>query len=374
MSKLLIQIVPALPPATSGVGDYALALARVMRRDLGLDTVFVVGSEAWQGADRVEDFRVWKLRSRSPQNLAEVLEAERTTTGSSSVLLQLSAYGYALRGCPFWLLQGLKQWRTKQPNSRLVTMFHESYAFGPPWKSAFWLSPAQRMVVAGIARLSDVAVTNIQQHRERLERFDPSKLEKIAVLAVPSNVGEPLAPDALNARSKDMIVFGLPGSRDQMYKTEMPALQRACQRFGIGEVHDVGASFNGIPDRVGDIQVRRHGLMSVADLSALLSHCTVGFAHHYPGYMAKSGVFASYCAHRLVPVTAGDGRSEADGIERGTHYYSADGRADSALTMADAQRIADAAWEWYQGHRLQAHAREFVRALDQKIGKRLTVR
>lgn len=191
MGRMIIQIVPALPPAASGVGDYALALARVMRRDFGLKTVFVVGSEAWQGSDEVDGFPVRKLASRSADNLEAALDVGESTFGSSSVLLQLSGYGYAVRGCPFWLLQGLKQWRTKQPNSRLVTMFHESYAFGPPWKSAFWLSPAQRMVVAGILRLSDAAVTNIQQHRERLERFDPSKREKITVLAVPSNVGEP---------------------------------------------------------------------------------------------------------------------------------------------------------------------------------------
>ena len=364
MGRMIIQIVPALPPAASGVGDYALALARVMRRDFGLKTVFVVGSEAWQGSDEVDGFPVRKLASRSADNLEAALDVGESTFGSSSVLLQLSGYGYAVRGCPFWLLQGLKQWRTKQPNSRLVTMFHESYAFGPPWKSAFWLSPAQRMVVAGILRLSDAAVTNIQQHRERLERFDPSKREKITVLAVPSNVGEPLESDDLNARSKHMIVFGLPGSRDQMYRREMPALQRACQRFGISEVHDVGASFDGIPERVGDIQIRKHGLMGASDLSALLSHSTAGFAHHFPGYMAKSGVFASYCAHRLVPVTAGDGRSKADGIECGIHYCSVEGKPESELAMEDAQRIADAAREWYQGHSMQAHARVFARELE----------
>jgi hypothetical protein len=364
MGRMIIQIVPALPSATSGVGDYALALARVMRRDFGLNTVFVVGGKAWRGPDEVDGFPVRKLAARSADNLEAVLDVGESTFGSSSVLLQLSGYGYAVRGCPFWLLQGLKQWRTKQPNSRLVTMFHELYAFGPPWKSAFWLSPAQRMVVAGIARLSDAAVTNIQQHRERLERFDPSKREKITVLAVPSNVGEPLESDDLNARSKHMIVFGLPGSRDQMYRREMPALQRACQRFGISEVHDVGASFEGIPECVGDIQIRKHGLMSVSDLSVLLSRSTAGFVHDFPRCLGKSGVFASYCAHRLMPVTSSDCLSEADGIRCGTHYYSVDGKPESELTMADAQRIADAANEWYQGHRLQGHARVFALALE----------
>jgi hypothetical protein len=223
------------------------------------------------------------------------------------------------------------------------------------------------MVVAGIARLSDAVVTNIQLHRERLERFDPSKREKIAVLAVPSNVGEPLESDDLNGRLKHMIVFGLPNSRRRTYVTQMPALQRVCQQFGINEVHDVGASFDGIPDRVGDVPIRQHGLMGVSDLSVLMSRSTAGFVRDFPRCLGKSGVFASYCAHGLIPVTSSDSRSEADGIECGIHYYSADGKAESELTMADAQQIADAAREWYQGHSMQTHARVFARALKTNL-------
>ena len=209
----MIQIVPALPPATNGVGDYAIAIARGLRRDFGLDTLFVVGNERWQGPHEVEGFQVSKLATRSADRLEAVLDEAGRTSDSSSVLLQMSGYGYALRGCPFWLLQGLKRWKTKHPNSRLVTMFHELYAFGPPWSSAFWLNPSQRMVVGGIARVSDIAVTNIQRYRDRLEGLDPSKRGSIETLVVPSNVGEPLEPGNLSSRARSMVVFGLPASR-----------------------------------------------------------------------------------------------------------------------------------------------------------------
>lgn len=366
-----IQIVPALPPATNGVGDYALAVGCVMRREFGLNTLFVVGSDRWEGPEEVEGFRVLRVTARSATHLAEALDAARAMTGSSSVLLQMSGYGYAGRGCPWWLLQGVKRWRAKQLDSRLVTMFHESYAFGPPWKSAFWLSPPQKMTFRGIAKLSDIAVTNIELYRERLERFDASKQGEIAVLAVPSNVGEPSEPRKLDARAKNMVVFGQPPLRKQTYQTQMAGLQLACEQLGIAEVHDVGASFDAIPERVGDLRVRRHGLVSVSDLSLLLSDAAAGFVTYSRESLAKSGVFAAYCAHRLVPVLPNipqDRGPDADGIQRGIHYLSVDGKLEAKAALPpNPQSIADAAWSWYSRHSLHCHAQVFASALARSL-------
>ena len=365
----MIQIVPALPPSINGVGDYALAVARVLRSEFGLDSVFVVGNPAWQGADEVEGFRVGKVAARTAPGLeAALLEAARSAAGDSRVLLQLSGYGYSGRGCPWWLMQGLRRWRAKRTDARLVTMFHELYAQAPPWRKTFWLSPAQRMVVKGIARSSDVAVTNIQIYRGRLERVDPSKQGSVEALAVPSNVGEPLELGELGRRAKSMAVFGLPGSRMRSYGTRMAELQRACEALGIAEIHDIGGSFAGIPERVGGVPVRQHGEMGASELSLLLSGTMAGFVDYYPGYFGKSGVFAAYCAHRMIPVTPGDGRSKEDGIECGVHYYGVGGKDGITRGPANAQSIADAAWAWYQGHSRMSHARAFAALLGNGKG------
>ena len=358
--RTLIQIVPALPPATNGVGDYALTLAQAMRQDFGVDTVFVVGNDRWQGPDNVDGFRVAKLPAKSAGDLEAVLASIQMTSGSSSVLLQLSIYGYAPRGCPLWLLEGLKRWKSKQPDSRLVTMFHELYASGRPWRSAFWLSFLQQRICAQIARLSDTAVTNTHMHRERLERLDPSKLQRMQVLATPSSVGEPLVFE--NVRSRNMVIFGLRPLRKQTYESKIGALQQACQRFGITEIHDVGSIFDGIPDHVGNIPVTKHGFMDAADLSSLLSSSLAGFLDYSAESLGKSSVFAAYCAHGLVPivpVTHDHGASEADGITCGVHYYNVAGN-DGTEMMPNIQSIADAAWTWYQGHSLRNHARAFA--------------
>ena len=359
----MIQIVPALPPATNGVGDYALAVAGAMRREFGLETQFVVGNPAWQGPEEVDGFKVRKVAARSAEGLEQTL-LEAAQGGEPRVLLQLSGYGFSGHGCPWWLMQGLRRWRAKQKDARLVTMFHELYAEAPPWRTTFWVSPVQRMVVKGIARSSDVAVTNIQLYRERLERFDPSKRGSVKALAVPSNVGEPLEPVELVTRAKSMVVFGQPGSRKRSYATQMAALQRACERLGISEVHDVGESFDGIPERVGSVPVSRHGALGARDLSLLLADCVAGFVAYPRAFLAKSGVFAAYCAHRLMPVLPPvDRRPDADGIVGGVHYLSVDGKWGGEATAENAQAIADAAWKWYQGHSLKSHARAFAREL-----------
>lgn len=361
---MLIQIVPSLPPVINGVGDYALTLAHLLRQDFGLDTQFLVGNDKWQGPEILDNFRVSKLPSRSARDLEVLLDSLRTTTDSSSVLLHLSVYGYALRGCPFWLLDGLKRFKSKRPDSRLVTMFHELYAFGPPWSSAFWLSLAQQKICAGVSQLSDAAVTNLCRYRDRIERFDSTKRQRIPVLAIPSNVGEPLVPVDLDSRCKSMIVFGQPPLRNRTYKTQMSALQQACQRLGITEIHDVGAPIDGLPERVGNVRITKHGQMDASDLSSLLSNSVAGFLDYYPGYLAKSGVFAAYCAHRLTPVAPIDNRSDADGIASGIHYYSVQDNTGAALGSPNAQSIADAAWNWYQGHSLNSHAITFAEILQ----------
>jgi hypothetical protein len=366
----MIQIVPALPPATNGVGDYALAVASVMRSEFGLDTLFAVGDPAWQGPEEVEGFRVRKVAARTAEGLETALHEAQRSAGESRVLLQLSGYGYSGRGCPFWLMQGLRRWRAKQTDGRLTTMFHELYATAPPWRKTFWVSPAQKMVVAGIARQSDVAVTNIQRYRDQLEGFDGTKRGSIETLAVPSNVGEPLEPGELNSRTKSMIVFGLPGSRKRTYATQLTVLQRACEDLAMAEIHDVGAGFEGIPETIGGIPVRRHGVMSASDLSVLLSRCGAGFLNYFPECLGKSGVFAAYCAHRLLTVTAEDYRSEADGVRCGVHYFDVAGSQRLAISSVNAQSIADAAWNWYRGHSLKRHARAFATIMrDVDVGR-----
>jgi hypothetical protein len=355
----MIQIVPALPPVASGVGDYAVGVASKMREEFGLESLFVVASERREYDEvRLDGFHARWLPQRSAQQLAQMLGE----SGDKEVLLQLSGYGYSRSGCPFWLLEGLKQWKQRQPQARLVTMFHELYATSAPWRKAFWFTAAQKIVIGAIARLSDVAVTNIDLYRCRLERWNVWKKGKIAVLSMPSNVGELSAAGRVKARQRSIVVFGLPASRRPCYDRHLQALKAACEQMRISQVHDVGPPCHCIPEWIGRARVIQHGRIEGRELNSLLSQSLAGFLDYSPAYMGKSGVFAAYCAHAMLPVSPRQGDSEDDGIRCGVTYYSPTAPAIH-LDERAMQAVADAAWQWYQGHSLLSHARVFARAL-----------
>ena len=112
----ILQIVPGLPPAIDGVGDYAFLLARQLRKAHGINTRFVVCDPWWQsegGGQRTEvtnqgsvvgsqwsvvsgQFSVYQLRERSAEELLRVLNQPGI---SHTVLLQYVGYGYEKRGC-----------------------------------------------------------------------------------------------------------------------------------------------------------------------------------------------------------------------------------------------------------------------------------
>ncbi|MHC5830485.1 MAG: glycosyltransferase family 1 protein, partial [Nostoc sp.] len=57
----ITSIVPRLPPAIDGVGDYALNLARQLRKDFNIQTHFIVGNPTWTGAAEIEGFPVSQI-------------------------------------------------------------------------------------------------------------------------------------------------------------------------------------------------------------------------------------------------------------------------------------------------------------------------
>src|SRR5467141_2905569 len=102
----VIQIVPRLPPATDGVGDYAIRVARQLRAAHQIESHFIVGDPEWQPPMNLE-FEAASIRVRSSAKLIEALQRNGSI---ATALLNYVGYGYAKRGCPVWLVKGLKQW------------------------------------------------------------------------------------------------------------------------------------------------------------------------------------------------------------------------------------------------------------------------
>lgn len=338
----VVQIVPRLPPPAEGVGSFAEGLAAALAAGPAVSSI---GS---------------RLLAAGPEAPGSVREAgafaarlEREA-GDGPVLLHYVGYGYEPRGCPGWLVDALAAWKAKGEGRRLVSLFHEVYASGPPWRSSFWLSPAQRRLAARLARLSDGRVTSLAHYRgliERvlIERWTPGA--QVAVLPVFSTVGEPAEPPPLAARARRLVVFGGPGARARAYGCHAGRLESAVGKLGIEEILDVGPpGSSDAPASLAGRPVRRLGELPAAEAGALLSGSIAGFAAYPPRFLAKSTVFAACCAHGMLPLCAAPGQTggEADILDVPPFWEPACGE--------DLQAVADRALAWYRPHRAAAHA------------------
>lgn len=351
-------IVPRLPPVIDGIGDYALKLAKQLRNDFGLQTHFIVCDPSWHGELFIDDFSVDQLGQRTSQSLLTLL----SVISPSIILLHYVNYGYAKRGCPVWLINGLKHWRAAFLETSLTTMFHEVAAFGPPWRSSFWLSPAQYSLSAQLARLSDNCLTSKSSYAQTLGKWKQIELAKIPSLPVFSNLGEPSAILPLNQRSRRLVVFGGRGWRRKAYLEAQPALIQTCEFLEVEEIWDVGAESGLDLSKILKCPVLEAGKLPAAEISLIMSNSIAGFLSYPPDFLAKSGIFAAYCAHGLLPVCAWGRYVAADGLEARKHFWTPNSPTEQA-NWVQLQTIADFAHTWYQSHSLSAQAKAFYRTL-----------
>lgn len=353
-----IQVVPRLPPSVDGVGDYALNLALQLRKDCGIETHFVVGDDTWSGPGRLEEFTISKVADRSRDSLLRLLP--RAGGSAVPILLHYVGYGYEKRGCPRWLVEGLRRWVGEDGGGVLLTMFHEVYARGPVWSSSFWLSPAQRKLAAALARISRASFTSRSAYAEIIRRMSRKPGASVSVLPVFSNVGEPeLLPPPLAERRRRLVVFGGRGQRQRVFGKSLRALERVCRAMEIGEVFDIGQHVGHDVVRLGEATVTSTGRLAADEISRLLADAVAGFFHYPTDYLSKSTIFAAYCAHRMIPVVDAEVEKQADELKDGLHFWTAS-RGGDDWDLAQGQEVADRAYHWYQGHALPRQAQTFA--------------
>ncbi len=314
----VLQIVPSLPPPDEGVGSYALRLERALA-ERGISTRFLTMAEG---------------------GLARGLEGAE----EDALLLHYANYGYQRRGCPFWLPGALRRWRRGGGSRRLITVFHEVYATGPPWRSSFWTQPFQRRIAAAVARASDALVTSLDLY---VRRIGPAAAGKASVTPVFSTVGEPPEPPPLASRARRMVLFGGRGARSRAYGEVRRELLAACRALEIEEIVDVGPLLEKTESTVDGIPVRRLGVLPASEVGELLGSSLAGFVAYPAFFLPKSTIFAAYCAHGMLPVQAWRRRS----LPAGT--------APRWTGSGDPQAVATAGHRWYGEHSLARQAARF---------------
>jgi hypothetical protein len=356
----LLQIVPRLPPPTDGVGDYAVALARALAVS-GTPTVFLVPGPKPKSEPEEPNVAVRTLHERTAGALADALAAwGDEPNAKAAILVHYANYGYADRGCPHWLIDGLLEWRRRsRGGTPLISFFHEVYASGPPWRSSFWLSPTQRRLAGALARASERVVTSLEIYRDLLAPW--VLVDGITLLPVLSTVGELAAPQRLAARRRRLVVFGGPGTRARAYGELAEEVAAACAALQIAEIADVGPAPDAAPAEIAGVPVTRLGELPAAAVSALLADSLAGFVSHRPAFFGKSTVLAAYCAHGMLPVAAYAGSGDVSGVRAWT--ASAD-RGDAAL-----QVVADDDAAWYVEHSIARQVAVFQRLLAAPAGE-----
>jgi hypothetical protein len=347
-----VQITPAYPPSISGVGDYATALVQH-----GLfDGAFVNTVVASPGSLPTCNVQTAVLAQLTPHALCTVLEE----IGADSVLLHFSGYGYARWGLCHWLIKGLRDWKYRHCDRRIITLFHEVFATGPVWRSSFWTSGMQRRIAGELVRFSDAGFVTSGAGYSQLIQAYPSK--SIDVLPVFSNVGEPLEVSTLDRRQPQAVVFGGARTRQRNYDSAAEherCLGRLLDQLEISDLIDIGPG-NVAPLRLAGRPVSALGILEATDISLILAKTRVGLLDYPGNYLAKSGVAAAFLAHGVLLVNTSRIGKLTDGMAEGRELIFLDQSINSQI---DLEAVAIAGYSWYRPHRLE----ETIRIIAGKL-------
>ena len=345
----ILQIVPHAPGSHEGVGDYALKLAERLSSSYETGTIFAAAEPG--ASPRIGNFEVV-----APLATATV---ERACANCRGIVLHYVNYGYHKRGLPVRLPSLLRQLR-ETCGGQLITIFHELYASSAPWRSAFWLQRWQKSIARKIVRVSDGCVVSSEVMRDMLLQVAPGTA--ISVHPVISTLGEPAFSSNQFVRRDPhrWAIFG--GSH--LIKRSLNSFRRCMENvpdfFAPRELFILGGQ--------DDDQVRRemnemrgvdchyHPAIEADVASRLLSSCSFGWIDyfHHPDVPAavilKSGSFASFCAHAVIPVLPQPGSLIAlEGDRLPGPYYVTRDRAELPAESERAKVSADI-YDWYARH------------------------
>jgi hypothetical protein len=355
----LLQIVPRVPGGIDGVGDYALTIARKLRDKFGCETVFATFKTSGENA---AGFEVWPLDGLL-DNASEY----------DHVLLHYVNYGFQKRGIPFRLLSILNVLR-RQHHGKLVTIFHELYASGPPWTSAFWLKPLQMHLAKSVGRLSDVCIVSGDNFRSELKRMVPKA--HVELHPVPSGLEEPLLPSNQIA-DRDPHRWAIVGGTAlverslRSFRQLLPRIPDSIaprKLFVLGGV-DNSATRSLLVDLAVEFEYRPR--IAAADASEILKTCSFAWFNYFhrpdveTSVILKSSAFAAAYAHAVIPVFPHRGSAiSRDGDRLPGPFFVEPDRAEIPDAKARFKVAADI-YAWYQRHAFSEHlVQDIAKALD----------
>jgi hypothetical protein len=195
-----------------------------------------------------------------------------------------------------------------------------------------------------------------------ISHLSQGKHQQVPALPVFSNIGEPEKPPlALCQRQKQLVVFGGIANRARVYQDCQTILEYVCSSLNIQKILDIGTSTRITPTFIGKVPVLELGEQPANKISGILADSIAGFFDYNPDYLGKSTIFAAYCAHGLLPISAKGSKSIIDGIESEKHYWVPNLQKNDLIDESDLQAIADLSYSWYQDHCLSIQTNFFAK-------------
>jgi hypothetical protein len=358
----VVHLTPELQPMIGGIADYTALLGSAMA-DRGIPQHYLLAgfdAPAHRQDIQARFPEALVLNARTSNDLLRGLRDLEAET----VLLHYSGYGYAPRGAPFWLVEGLEHWKQFRAHHRLIVMFHETWANGLPWQSSFWLYPLQRQCVARIARLADAVVTNTSYYQARLELLlRPGT--PIQVQPIFSNIGEPDAVPAFAEREPVCVLFGRGTTRRRTNERFRPHFDQ-LRKLGIERLIEIGVEPEITEGLEWPFPLASLGPRTTTEISTIMTRAKYGLIDCPVHVAGKSGVLAALAAHGTVPIhPEGEGTFEGLKFGRDTVNIS----AVSHVSDRQSARAPDGASvrAWYRKHRLNRQVSEtWLRLLSQR--------
>lgn len=332
-------------PQNCGIGEQTQFLLGQLRQRQEIEGGVLVASPQWDAEKAPALPRSQRWTGAPP-------------SGTKVLMLQYSGYGFAKRGAPVGLALQIKRLRLERPEIRLVTMFHELFAYGPPTTSSFWLSPVQRWVAWTLARLSDQVITNRAASAAWLGKHAPLLRGKVFVSPVFSNLGE--APDASppSQREAHLVFFGY---QAELWDAGFTGLRRVIEAIKPARITILGRSAE-IPAEVfGGIAVTRTGYLGAEEVSAILRTARWGLVAYNPEFLGKSSLLAAFMAHGVVPLLVDGHLPLSEGLERGVHLLAVN---EPGTNTPDLDAFSAAGQAWYRPHNRENTAAAFAKLLQ----------
>jgi hypothetical protein len=358
----VLQIVPQLPGTFDGVGDYALSLARALSAGHGITSTFLVAAAT--SATSRDDYAV--ISGLNPMASAELASAHE------HVILHYVNYGYQARGVPLRLRTFAKHLRPRL-RGRWVTMFHELYASGPPWGSAFWLRPFQVRIARDLIDVSSSCVVSNPPIEAAIRAYDSKK--QIRVLPVLSNFGEPELTDFTASSPKRWAICGGTALVERSLRLFEQLRPLVPAPFTPEHLDVVGGrphpAISAAIDRLKRAMSVHHYSEVEAHLaSEVLRQCSFGWIDYFgsgkmwPGMILKSGAFAALCANSVIPILSHREQPitvDGDALP-GPYWLSSN---DAHFPAPDElPAVRERFYAWYHAHAdAQQIARNFAEAL-----------